>query len=287
MGTRVLFSASIFALVSALSAHAADTVTFQEQVSTQGAVAFVGGVPFSWTGFYIGAQGGGFSSKTTLSGRDEGNGGALRPFTDEKFLPKPSGFFGGGYIGYSFGFGNGFVLGAETDAIFSGRKDTKVLDRDAYEGDNPEGRPRQGAVAEVAKYTIKQKWAGATRAYAGFSYDRIMPYVSGGVAYTELQHLATISQENAAGQELNSQTLFDQKKSMVGYTVGAGLNFAATDNLLIRAEYRYTDYGKKKLSAENQAEPHQNGQYNQRANNDYGESGYKTNDFRIGIAYKF
>ncbi|WP_208442595.1 outer membrane protein, partial [Bartonella raoultii] len=52
-------------------------------------------------------------------------------------------------------------------------------------------------------------------------------------------------------------------------TLGAGVDFAMTDNVLLRAEYRYSDYGKKKYFK------------------DTAELQYRTNDFRVGVAYKF
>lgn len=58
---------------------------------------------------------------------------------------------------------------------------------------------------------------------------------------------------------------------MTGYTLGAGLDYAMTDHIILRAEYCYTDFG----------------------GDDFNVDGWKrnvdlkSNDLRIGVAYKF
>lgn len=40
-------------------------------------------------------------------------------------------------------------------------------------------------------------------------------------------------------------------KASTGWTLGGGIDYAASDNLILRFEYCYTDYGTKNFSAEN------------------------------------
>ncbi len=94
-----------------------------------------------------------------------------------------------------------------------------------------------------------------------------MPYVAGGVAYTQLE--ATHGMVKVDGSSF-SKTASSETATMVGFTIGGGVDFAMTDNVLLRAEYRYSDYGKKKFFGTEEKE------YN-----------FKTNDFRVGVAYKF
>ncbi len=56
---------------------------------------------------------------------------------------------------------------------------------------------------------------------------------------------------------------------MEGFILGGGIDFAMTDHILLRAEYRYLDFAKKEFKK------------------DYLKLVYKSNDFRISIAYKF
>ncbi|WP_375701575.1 outer membrane protein, partial [Bartonella sp. AA81SXKL] len=100
--------------------------------------------------------------------------------------------------------------------------------------------------------------------------DRIMPYVAGGVSYAQVQAVSSTKVTKAADDaEIASAQLFDKTKTLVGFTLGGGVDFAMTDNVLLRAEYRYSDFGKKKFEKEGS------------------ELSYKTNDFRVGVAYKF
>ncbi|ENN93661.1 outer membrane protein [Bartonella bovis] len=122
-------------------------------------------------------------------------------------------------------------------------------------------------VDKVYSNTLKQKWSGATRVRIGFAADRIVPYIAGGVAYTQLQNTYSRSIE-ILGKEIYSSNLSDTKM-IVGYTLGGGVDFAMTDNVILRAEYRYSDFGKQKFAK------------------DKLELEYQTNDFRVGVAYKF
>ncbi|WP_208440294.1 outer membrane protein [Bartonella raoultii] len=118
-------------------------------------------------------------------------------------------------------------------------------------------------------HTLKQNWAGATRVRIGFAADRFMPYIAGGVAYTQLQDTLSVSVKKDDGTAIVSKNLTDETKTMVGYTIGGGFDFAMLDNVILRAEYRYSDFGKKKFAKEKL------------------EIKYTTNDFRVGVAYKF
>lgn len=122
---------------------------------------------------------------------------------------------------------------------------------------------------ETVSHTFKQNWGGATRVRIGFAADRFMPYLAGGIAYGQFQDTVSISVKGEDGSVVSSKNLTDETKTMIGYTLGGGVDFAVLDNVIVRAEYRYSDFGKKKFAKEKL------------------EVNYKTNDFRVGVAYKF
>ncbi|WP_019219900.1 outer membrane protein [Bartonella florencae] len=124
-------------------------------------------------------------------------------------------------------------------------------------------------IVEALSHTLKQNWAGATRLRIGFAADRFMPYVAGGIVYAQLRDTVSVSVKREDGSSVFSKDITDETKTMVGYTLGGGIDFAMTDNVILRAEYRYSDFGKKKFAKEKL------------------EIKYKTNDFRVGVAYKF
>ncbi|WP_375649524.1 outer membrane protein [Bartonella sp. OT172YNZD] len=297
MNTKSLIATSVAALISASAAQAADVVIPHEV-----APAVIAAAPsFSWTGFYLGGQVGNFSSKTkvTIPGKD-------KELVKKDNTPSPSGFMGGIYAGSNVDLGNGLILGVETDAVWADREESKKareLTLTAQEAENfnaalekakvglegPQQFQKDDKVTEMHSY--KEKWSGATRVRIGFAavVDRIMPYVAGGVAYAQVQGIQSVAGkgkrpkvvQKADGNEhgpeagatqdvdLTGGTWADDTKTMLGFTIGGGVDFAMTDNVLLRAEYRYSDFGKKKFA------------------NDTREFNYKTNDFRVGVAYKF
>ncbi|WP_139412816.1 outer membrane protein [Bartonella mastomydis] len=277
MNMKWLITASAFAFVSVSAAQAADVIV---PPSPTPVAPVIVAPTFSWTGFYVGGQIGGFSGKTKM---DILANGQKIP-VDKDFLPKLSGFMGGLYAGSNIDLGNGLILGVDTDIMWADKSDTKtgktyVIDQGHIAYINKMLKDAAINIGENAlkkgdkrthSFTFKEKWAGATRVRIGFAAERIMPYVAGGIAYTQLQDTASISiTEKDSDKVIASGTLSDETKTLVGYTLGAGVDLAMTNNIIVRAEYRYSDFGKKKFS------------------NDKYETSYKTNDFRVGVAYKF
>ncbi|MBX4335502.1 outer membrane protein [Bartonella raoultii] len=263
MNIKSFVTTSVIALISASAAHAADVIIPQQVAPA----AVITAPSFSWEGFYLGAQIGGLSTSAKLHDKT----------ISDREVYKASGMLGGLYGGYNFNLGSGMIFGIDTDIAFTGNKDTRT----AYESSKPskqenansgteQEQSRKNEVGVAYRETFKEKWAGATRVRVGFVADRIMPYVAGGVAYAQMQIGASekVAQKDADGQTI-AHDRSEAKKTVVGFTLGAGVDFAVTDNVLLRAEYRYSDFGKKKFEK------------------DGAEFDFKTNDFRVGVAYKF
>ncbi len=275
MNIKSLVTTSVIAIAAASAAQAADVVIPHET-----APAVIAAAPsFSWTGFYIGGQVGNFSSKVDVYDSATNN-----KISDKDWMPKPSGFMGGIYVGSNVDLGNGLILGVETDAVWADREESK--DRAAetvgagYDETFDKLKPNYASEKNKTSITatskkmnsvsLKAKWSGATRVRVGFAaVDRIMPYVAGGIAYAQVQKVDSIKVKDENNADIGTATVSDASKTMVGFTVGGGIDFAMTDNVLLRAEYRYSDYGKKAFV--------KNGD----------KVAYKTNDFRVGVAYKF
>ncbi|MGX5707679.1 outer membrane protein [Brucella lupini] len=190
---------------------------------------------FTWSGAYIGGQIGYGWGKSDFSGDVYSFGNV-----------KPDGFLGGIYAGYNFDLGNSIVLGIDGDVTYN----DVSKDIDVYSGD-----------LAVGDFETKLRWSGAVRARVGYAVDRFMPYLAGGVAFGNIKNSGSI---DGIGS-------FSESKTLTGWTAGAGVDYAATDNLIVRLEYRYTDYGDKDIEF---------GGLN--VNQDF-----KTNEVRLGVAYKF
>ncbi len=209
---------------------------------------------YVWTGFYGGAQaayswGNSDGSNYSLSGLGVEYEGSV----------DSNGFSGGAYLGANYQFENSaFVVGAEIDAKYgaiNGRDDLIGVGESL-------GRANSPTSARVT-------WDGAARLRIGYAFDRFLPYIAGGVAGADFRWRPVYPIDRSV----------PHKKWMWGWTIGAGLEYAITDNLIARIEYRYTDYGKK---TEEDYKPTAiaDGRYN----DDWDLS---TNDIRVGLAYKF
>jgi outer membrane immunogenic protein len=161
-------------------------------------------LPLSWTGFYVGINGGGGWSANNDQLRDLSNPGF--PFRGLS----PDGGFGGGQIGYNWQMGH-LLLGLETDIQGSDFRDRVHWALATSESD--------------------VDWFGTLRGRIGFATDRVLVYATGGWAYGGVRN-----------EEIGvNRYVADNTAS--GYTVGGGVEFRLTPAWSLKTEYQYINLG--------------------------------------------
>lgn len=141
------------------------------------------------------------------------------------------------YAGYNHQIGN-WVLGVEGDVRLSA---AEVPEDPAY-------------------IAYDSRWAASFRGRAGYAAGKFMPYLTGGLAVASFR-----GDHGDDGTDLATSTV-------TGYVVGGGVEWAATQNLIVRAEYLFSDYGENEFEY---------------SASDIHNVDMRTHDFRLGVAYKF
>jgi outer membrane immunogenic protein len=204
---------STFALLVATSAisisGSALAADLPAPVQPAAPIAYV--PPFSWTGFYIGGELGWIRTDPEYT-----TGAVLlgTPFVVSATTGK-DGLSYGILAGYNYQIGN-VVLGIEGDL--------------------------QGWTVGKIRYTsitgdfltAHSKWGGSVRGRLGYAADRLLLYVSGGAAF--------ISSETSIP---TTGISFGGDDTRVGWTVGAGIDYAFANNWFTGLEYRYSQYQTK------------------------------------------
>jgi outer membrane immunogenic protein len=192
------------ALTGAISVQAAD-------LPYRGAPAPVyNPVPtFTWSGFYVGLNGG--------YGWSAGSSRHYDPAFGYAGSGNNGGFVGGGQVGYNYQMGM-FVLGAETDIQYAavGNKGT-IYGNTYYSGDS-------------------DGYYGTIRARAGVAFDRALIYGTGGFAYGDV-----------GGNNYSDPILGYRRddSANAGWTLGGGMEYAITDNFTARLEGSYVNLDTK------------------------------------------
>lgn len=90
-------------------------------------------------------------------------------------------------------------------------------------------------------YVAKQDFVGTFRGKLGYSFDNVLLYATGGIAVTdaELRYENYIDGTRTVLEEIDKSS-----ETLVGFTLGGGLEFAVSENISIKAEYLYADFGK-------------------------------------------
>ncbi|MGA2311970.1 MAG: outer membrane beta-barrel protein [Xanthobacteraceae bacterium] len=107
-------------------------------------------------------------------------------------------------------------------------------DFDALLNQSGQGKALPGFINQLAVGSTNESWQATLRARLGFTgfNNRTLVYVTGGGALMNVTSAQFITGNVAA--TLNSQT-----DTVVGWTVGGGVEYALTDNCLLRAEYLF------------------------------------------------
>ena len=168
--------------------------------------------PFTWTGIYVGANGG-----YGLGNWSDGLGDSF----------SPSGALAGGTVGANYQIQQ-FVLGLEGDIDWSSIKWSQSASS-TFAG--PFGGTVSGSLAD------KNEYLSTFAARFGFAADRALFYAKGGGALTNEDW--SVSVTNTAGAVATGSST-DQR---FGWMAGAGIEYAITDMITLKAEYNYIDFG--------------------------------------------
>ena len=83
---------------------------------------------------------------------------------------------------------------------------------------------------------------GSIRGRLGVAWDRVLIYATGGVAFGGINTDITVFGTDFFGTPVFGSG--NRSTTRVGWTVGGGLQYAVTNNWSVRAEYRFTDFGR-------------------------------------------
>lgn len=199
---------------------------------------------FNWTGFYVGVN----------AGLGWSNGGDATVFTP-----------GGGVVGLSGSGGSGFAGGGQIGYNFQSGALVYGLEADLQYADLNSDSNFAGAgfgFLGLAGGSGGQ-YFGTVRARVGYAMDRTLLYVTGGLAYGGI----------------NSSWFGDESTDNVGWTIGAGVEYALTNNWTVRVEGLYVNLGANDRTV---ALPGPGGIYTVT-----GGSGDGGGVARVGLNYKF
>lgn len=176
--------------------------------------AYVAPAPiFTWTGLYVGVNGGGWFNNSRIA-----------PFAGVDGKLGGGGGLIGGTLGYNWQTASRVVVGVETDLDYR----TKATVTPPFS----------------ASSSTNDGYLGTVRGRLGYGFDRALIYVTGGLAYGNAAAPNAIVSLPFAAFGVRNGTPGLQ----AGWTVGAGAEFAVTNNWSIKGEYLYADLGSKGIT---------------------------------------
>lgn len=163
---------------------------------------------FSWTGAYLGADAGWAHMRS-----DSYNTATATSATNDI-----NGFAIGALAGYNYEFSGGFVVGAEIDGTYVTGSRTNST---AFPG---------------VSVRAEQRWTDHARLRLGYAFDRALLFVAGGYSYAN-------DKIGFSGTSVGSGP-----SSLSGYNLGAGIDYAINDNLVVRLEYIHDQFGTRNFT---------------------------------------
>ena len=231
---------------------------------------------YSWTGFYVGANAGWAWNRSTdnITATNAAGLSFTIPGDIATSLPlNSSGFIGGGQVGYNWQMNPMWVVGLESDIQGANLKNTLSL-------------PGPNDVTRIMTASEKLDLFGTVRGRVGITpSDHMLLYATGGLAYGNASLSTALTRPGFTGPPapangcggFNNCQAGSATETRIGWTVGAGLEWAFVNNWSLKAEYLYYDLGSISHSM---TDPFFPAAYNASAN-------LKGSIARIGVNYRF
>jgi outer membrane immunogenic protein len=208
---------------------------------------------YSWTGFYIGGNGGyGWNDPTvTFTPNDSVSqtvtcgglfGGTCPPATSFNI----QGALGGLQAGYNYQINQNWVFGVETDFDWSNIRGT--------------GTSNFFITAAPATFQASEnaKWFGTVRARVAYLLtSNVLLFATGGFAYGRVDENAALSSSagsgtdgthsyictGAGGAGATNCFVGNSSRTATGFALGGGGEYALSNNVSLKAEYLYVNLG--------------------------------------------
>jgi len=192
---------------------------------------------YNWSGFYIGGTVGGGMATLPVTDLDNfvGNNIDGGPTQNGQAL-KSAGWVGGVHAGYNWQFAPSFLFGLEGDFNWSNFKasDTTCFGFCAPGDDND----HVVASSQLDNFS-------SFRARFGLTSDRTLLYVTAGPAFGHIKASLADLQCSDCDNPGSARFLASESSNHWGVAVGAGVEYALTDNWILRGEYMHLDFSAK------------------------------------------
>jgi outer membrane immunogenic protein len=201
-----------------------------------------------WTGPYAGLVSGINFANNDWKGQSFGPGNiyGVDPTTNDQNVARAGGRFGA-LGGWDFAIGSNVVVGVQGDiaGVFGSKKTATGIPGASY------NFPSLGVTGVVPVDTVsaEQNFDASIRARVGYvANPRFLVYGTTGMAIQNTDYKAFCPSSlttSSACAVSESQTI---SKTMVGWTIGTGVEAKVAEQLSVTAEYRYASFGNQTLN---------------------------------------
>jgi outer membrane immunogenic protein len=186
-------------------------------------------VPFTWAGFYVGGSGGliGQGGKDTNLTGDPSFGAS----TGATYGVSGSAALFGLDAGYNYQMG-AVVFGIEADISAAALNDTVFQTATSIGSTNY----TVGGGSCTHGFQSRLSSLGTVRGRIGYAFDRTLFYATGGFAYGRAGNSLT----DNSGEAVH---WYNSSGTKTGWVAGGGIDYAVTNNWIVRCEVLYADLG--------------------------------------------
>jgi outer membrane immunogenic protein len=210
----------------------------------------------SWNGFYAGLNVGAREDQVSATTVSEGGFVAGLPPGPPQLFAGPDAsvsqsswsFRVGPYVGYNWQLGSKWLVGIEGDWAWADKRATFV-------GSAYPGTVTFAGLGSPDTFTVRTQWDAAIRARVGLlASPNLLLYLAGGPAWMNVETTSACVTGGVnrtcfaiAPPFLNgvnvTQQVFTNNSTKLGWTLGGGAEAMFAPGWIVRAEYRYSDYG--------------------------------------------
>jgi outer membrane immunogenic protein len=256
----------------------------------------------SWNGFYVGLNAGAREDQVSATTTSVvGFAAGFPPFTPDAGFPTPSlsqsawSFRIGPYVGYNWQIGSQWLVGIEGDWAWANKTATFV--GAAY----PNTTNTFATPGSPDIFSVKTAWDASIRARVGFlASPNLLLYLAGGPSWMKVETtsacvaggpsrncFAVLPPAPGTPSQLFTQPVIANSSTKLGWSLGGGVEAMFAPGWIMRAEYRYSDYGTISNTDRRQFTPAAAAVFGQDGYNVSYNVHVRTNLATVGIARKF